>query len=72
MPAIQDHYPDDVAHCYGCGRLNPEGLQLKTTWDGDETVAYVTPRNGPPDARSARGEVVAVRIPETMTKKTAD
>ncbi len=44
MPAIQDHYPDDVAHCYGCGRLNAEGLQLKTTWDGDETVARVTPR----------------------------
>jgi acyl-coenzyme A thioesterase PaaI-like protein len=44
MPAIQDHYPDDVAHCYGCGRLNPDGLQLKTTWEGDETVAHVTPR----------------------------
>jgi acyl-coenzyme A thioesterase PaaI-like protein len=44
MPAIQDHYPDDVAHCYGCGRLNPDGLQLKTVWNGDETVAHVTPR----------------------------
>lgn len=44
MAAIQDHYPDDVAHCYGCGRLNPEGLQLKTRWDDDETVARVTPR----------------------------
>ena len=44
MPAIQDHYPDDVAHCYGCGRLNADGLQLKTVWDGDETVARVTPR----------------------------
>ncbi len=44
MTAIQDHYPDDVAHCYGCGRLNTEGLQLKTCWDGDETVARVTPR----------------------------
>jgi hypothetical protein len=19
--AIQDYYPDDVAHCFGCGRL---------------------------------------------------
>jgi acyl-coenzyme A thioesterase PaaI-like protein len=44
MAAIQDHYPDDVAHCYGCGRLNPQGLQLKTRWDGEETVARVTPR----------------------------
>jgi acyl-coenzyme A thioesterase PaaI-like protein len=43
-PAIQDHYPEDVAHCYGCGRLNAEGLHLKTRWDGDETVARFTPR----------------------------
>lgn len=43
-PAIQDFYPDDFAHCYGCGRLNPGGLQLKTRWDGDEAVARFTPR----------------------------
>jgi acyl-coenzyme A thioesterase PaaI-like protein len=43
-PAVQDHYPDDVAHCYGCGRLNPQGLRLQTRWDGDETVALFTPR----------------------------
>ena len=43
-PAVQDFYPDDFAHCYGCGRLNPHGLQLKTRWDGDETVARFTPR----------------------------
>ncbi len=42
--AIQDFYPDDFAHCYGCGRLNPHGLQLKTRWEGDETVARFTPR----------------------------
>jgi acyl-coenzyme A thioesterase PaaI-like protein len=42
--AIQDFYPDDFAHCYGCGRLNPHGLQLKTRWDGEETVARFTPR----------------------------
>ena len=42
--AVQDFYPDDHAHCYGCGRLNPHGLQLKTRWDGDETVARFTPR----------------------------
>ena len=46
-PAIQDFYPDDFAHCYGCGRLNQSGLQLKTRWDGDETIARFTPR--PPD-----------------------
>ena len=42
--AFQDHYPDDVAHCYGCGHLNTEGHQLKSYWDGDETVAEYTPK----------------------------
>lgn len=42
--AIQDHYPDDAAHCYGCGRLNPAGLRLKTRWEGDRSVASFTPR----------------------------
>lgn len=42
--AVQDYYPEDVAHCYGCGRLNPEGIQLKTGWAGDETVSRYTPR----------------------------
>ncbi len=41
--AFQDHYPDDVAHCFGCGRLNPQGHQLKSYWDGEETVAEFTP-----------------------------
>jgi acyl-coenzyme A thioesterase PaaI-like protein len=42
--AVQDFYPEDVAHCYGCGRLNEDGIQLKTTWEGDETVSRYTPR----------------------------
>lgn len=42
--AFQDAYPDDLSHCYGCGRLNPDGLQLKSYWDGDETVARFRPR----------------------------
>lgn len=41
---FQDYYPDDLSHCYGCGRLNEHGLQIKSAWDGEETVAYVTPR----------------------------
>ena len=46
MPAtpIQDFYPDDLARCYGCGRLNPHGLHIQSTWDGDQTVAVLTPR----------------------------
>lgn len=42
--AFQDHYPDELAHCYGCGTQNTAGLQLKSYWDGDETVATYTPR----------------------------
>jgi acyl-coenzyme A thioesterase PaaI-like protein len=43
-PALQDFYPDDFAHCYGCGRLNAHGLHVRTRWDGEETVAHFTPR----------------------------
>ncbi len=43
MKAFQDYYPDDVAHCYGCGRLNGHGHQIKSYWDGDESVAHFTP-----------------------------
>lgn len=43
-PAFQDAYPDELSHCYGCGRLNEHGLQLKSRWDGEETVAVFTPR----------------------------
>ena len=42
--AIQDLYPDELSHCYGCGRLNEHGLQLKSRWDGDEMVAQFTPK----------------------------
>lgn len=41
--AIQDYYPDDYAHCYGCGRLNEKGLQIKSFWDGDESVCRILP-----------------------------
>jgi acyl-coenzyme A thioesterase PaaI-like protein len=42
--AVQDFYPDDFAHCYGCGRLNAAGIQQRTVRDGEETVARYTPR----------------------------
>lgn len=41
--AIQDHYPDEVAHCFGCGRLNPRGHGLRTRWSDGGTVATFTP-----------------------------
>ncbi len=42
--AFQDYYPDELSHCYGCGRLNEQGLNLKSYWDGEETVALLSPR----------------------------
>jgi len=41
--AVQDHYPDGFAHCFGCGRLNEHGHQLKTFREGDEAVARFQP-----------------------------
>jgi acyl-coenzyme A thioesterase PaaI-like protein len=42
--AFQDYYPDDVSYCYGCGRLNEYGLQIKSFWDGEEAVCTFQPR----------------------------
>jgi uncharacterized protein (TIGR00369 family) len=42
--AFQEYYADDVSHCYGCGRLNPEGLHIKSYWDGEELIARFVPK----------------------------
>jgi acyl-coenzyme A thioesterase PaaI-like protein len=42
--AFQDFYPDHWSHCYGCGRLNEHGLQIKSYWDGAETICSFIPR----------------------------
>ena len=44
MKAFQDYYPENVAHCYGCGALNELGHQIKTYWDGDDTLTKYNPR----------------------------
>ncbi|MFA3783285.1 PaaI family thioesterase [Melioribacteraceae bacterium 4301-Me] len=41
---IQDFYPDELSYCYGCGRLNEHGHQIKSYWDGEETIAHFTPK----------------------------
>ena len=41
--AFQDYYPDNVAHCYGCGHLNEHGYRIKTYWEKDETVTRYLP-----------------------------
>lgn len=45
MLAFQDYYPDDYAHCFGCGRLNEKGLKIKSYWDGDESVCRFLPND---------------------------
>ncbi len=44
MKAFQDYYPDDLAHCFGCGRLNSDGHQIKSYWAGEESLARFTPK----------------------------
>ncbi len=41
--AIQDMYDEPAAHCYGCGRLNDAGYQIKTRPDGDTTLTEFVP-----------------------------
>lgn len=43
MKAIQDYYPPNFAHCYGCGPANPSGHHLKSYLLGDRTEARFTP-----------------------------
>ena len=42
--AFQDQYKDEYSVCYGCGRLNPHGHQIKSYWDGEESVCRYTPQ----------------------------
>ena len=42
--AVQDHYPEGFAHCYGCGHLNEHGHQIRTFRDGHDTVARFVPQ----------------------------
>lgn len=42
--SFQECYSDSGSHCYGCGSLNARGLQIKSYWDGDETICHFEPR----------------------------
>src|SRR5574341_1504613 len=42
--AFQDYYPEQLSYCYGCGRLNEKGHQIKSYWAGDETTCTFMPR----------------------------
>lgn len=43
MSMLQDLYPDDFSHCYGCGRLNTNGLHVKSEWRNGEGIARFVP-----------------------------
>jgi acyl-coenzyme A thioesterase PaaI-like protein len=42
--SFQDYYDDDVSHCYGCGRLNKHGLQIKSFWANDQAISIYYPK----------------------------
>lgn len=42
--AFQDQYKDEYSVCYGCGRLNLHGHQIKSYWDGEESVCRFLPQ----------------------------
>lgn len=42
--AFQDYYPEELSHCYGCGRLNEAGLHIRSYWDGEDSVCRFSPR----------------------------
>ena len=41
---FQDHYPDVLSNCYGCGKLNEQGHRIKSYWDGAESVCRFLPK----------------------------
>jgi acyl-coenzyme A thioesterase PaaI-like protein len=43
MHPLQDLYPDDFSYCYGCGRLNRDGLHVTSEWHDGEAIARFTP-----------------------------
>jgi len=51
-------------HCWGCGTLNPRGLQIKSYWSGEESVCKFQPQAhhmaGPPHVLN--GGIIATVI----------
>jgi acyl-coenzyme A thioesterase PaaI-like protein len=43
MTAIQDRYPSDFGHCFGCGSRNFAGHRLKSFVEAETVVAHFTP-----------------------------
>jgi acyl-coenzyme A thioesterase PaaI-like protein len=43
--AIQDWWPEIGTYCWGCGRNNAHGLQIKSYWQNDEAVCTWKPKD---------------------------
>jgi len=41
--AFQDFYPENVAHCFGCGCLNEHGHRIRTYWEKEFHNVAVRP-----------------------------
>ena len=44
-PTIQDEWPEVATFCWGCGKNNDHGLQLKSYWIDEEVVATFVPKD---------------------------
>lgn len=42
--AFQECYPEELSRCYGCGTKNDHGHQIKSFWDGEESVCCFEPK----------------------------
>ena len=58
--AVQDYYPEDVAHCYGCGRLNEEGIPSPRggLWNASTINGSRQRRNGILNNELYRGRII--------------
>lgn len=62
MSAFQDQIKDN--HCWGCGADNPDGLQLKSAWDGDGSIARwsASPQHAAGPRHFLNGGVIATLL----------
>lgn len=42
--AFQDDVFSKGNHCWGCGNENPDGLKIKSYWEGNESVCTWKPK----------------------------
>ncbi len=66
FPNQSDFFQDQMHgnHCFGCGAWNDKGLQIKSFWEGEESVCIFTPAKHhsamPPDVMN--GGIIAAVI----------